>query len=166
MKKKRKKGSGGLPGIDKMKCPYCSSPVVLRSADGIYRENHYNTKLYVCSRYPVCDAYVRVQNGTKNTPIGSMANGELRALRCEAHRSFDRIHETGLMSKQDAYAWLANILAAPMSHAHIGHLREHYCRVVIDESQRFLVNNQQRLKRMRYPSIYPSASVSMVSGGD
>lgn len=163
--KRRKKGSGGLPGFDKMRCPYCGSPVVLRSADGIYRENHDSTMLYVCTKYPACDAYVRVQPGIKNTPIGSMANGDLRALRREAHRSFDRIYETGLMSKQEAYAWLSGVLAAPMSHAHIGYLGEHYCRVVIDESKRFMVNNQERLKRIRFQSRSQPVQMSAVSGG-
>ena len=35
-----------------MRCPYCGSPVVFRSADGIYRENKEQTMLYVCSGYP------------------------------------------------------------------------------------------------------------------
>lgn len=165
MKKKRKKGSGGLPGIDKMKCPYCGSPVVLRSADGIYRENHDSTMLYVCSKYPACDAYVRVQHGTRNTPIGSMANGDLRALRREAHRCFDKIFETGLMSKQEAYAWLSGVLAAPMSHAHIGYLGEYYCRVVIDESKRFMINNQDRLKGMRLQPGSQPFQMPAASGG-
>jgi len=165
MKKKKKKGSGNIPGIGKMKCPYCGSPVVLRSADGIYRENNNETMLYVCSKYPVCDAYVRVQHGTKNTPLGSMANGDLRALRCEAHRHFDRIHQTGLMSKQDAYAWLSGILASPMSRAHIGCLSEYYCQIVIDESKRFLNNNQQRLHRMRQYAYSQPAHASVAAGG-
>ena len=51
-KKKKRKGfdRGG------MRCPYCGSPVVYRSADGIYRDNSRGTMLYVCSRYPECDA--------------------------------------------------------------------------------------------------------------
>jgi len=130
-------------GTEKMRCPYCRSPVVLRSANGIYKENSSDTKLYICSRYPKCDAYVRVQQGTK-TPLGSMANGELRALRLEAHRAFDQIHRTGLMSKQDAYAWLSDILSAPMSHAHIGYLGEYYCKLVIKESKQFIDNHRRR----------------------
>jgi len=146
MSKKKRKGTGGSPGISKMRCPYCRSPVTLRSADGIYRENIRDTKLYVCAKYPVCDAYVRVQAGSKNIPLGSLANGQLRALRREAHRHFDCIHQSGLMTKQEAYVWLANIVAAPMAHAHIGQLREHYCQVVIKESKRFLENNRDRIE--------------------
>ena len=55
----------------RMRCPYCGSPVVLRSADGIYRENSQGAMLYVCSRYPECDAYVKVHPGT-NIPMGSL----------------------------------------------------------------------------------------------
>lgn len=149
-KKNKRKRSGMAPGMMITRCPYCGSPVVIRSADGIYKENKNDAKLYVCSKYPVCDAYVRIQPGTDNIPIGSMANGELRALRIKAHRYFDCIHQSGLLTKRDAYAWLANAISAPMSHAHIGQLSEYYCRVVIEESKQFLWNNRDRLARMNY----------------
>jgi ssDNA-binding Zn-finger/Zn-ribbon topoisomerase 1 len=56
-KNKRKAIRGTNPG----RCPYCGSHVILRSADGIYKDNSGNAMLYVCSRYPTCDAYVRPQ---------------------------------------------------------------------------------------------------------
>ena len=104
-KKKKRKGfdRGG------MRCPYCGSPVVYRSADGIYRDNSSGTMLYVCSRYPECDSYVRVHAGT-NIPVGSMANHELRTLRRTAHHCFDQLYESGYMSKQDAYQWLVDLI--------------------------------------------------------
>ena len=68
-KKKKRKGFNR----SSMRCPYCGSPVIYRSADGIYRDNSRGTMLYVCSHYPECDAYVRVHTGT-NIPVGSMAN--------------------------------------------------------------------------------------------
>ena len=129
---KKKRAQNAAP-----RCPYCGSHSVLRSADGIYRCNDKNTMLYVCSRYPACDSYVRVHPGTK-IPVGTMANRELRALRNEAHRNFDRLHKQGLMSKEDAYCWLASILAAPLGQAHIGYLGEYYCKQVIEESKKVL----------------------------
>lgn len=105
-----------------MRCPYCGSTVVYRSADGIYHENKKGTMLYVCSNFPECDAYVRVHAGT-NIPVGSLANHELRSLRRTAHHYFDQLHLSGYMSKQDAYKWLADLVMAPMSEAHIGHIR-------------------------------------------
>ena len=73
------------------------------------------------SRYPECDAYVRVQPGTA-IPLGTLANGELRALRRETHHYFDQLYTSGRMTKQEAYRWLANFLQAPQSQAHIGYL--------------------------------------------
>lgn len=103
--------------------------------------------LYVCSRYPACDSYVRVHPGTK-IPVGTMANRELRALRNEAHRNFDQLHKRGLMSKEDAYHWLAATLAAPLGQAHIGYLGEYYCRQVIEESQKVLNVQQNKDRRI------------------
>ena len=64
--KKKRKGFNATS----MRCPYCGSTVVYRSADGIYHENKKGTMLYVCSNFPECDAYVRVHAGT-NIPVGS-----------------------------------------------------------------------------------------------
>ena len=48
------------------------------------------------------------------------------------------------MTKQAAYQWLANTVQAPMSHAHIGHLGEYYCRVVIEESEKLLARQGRK----------------------
>lgn len=117
--------------------------------------------LYVCSRYPECDAYVRVKAGTGSIPLGSMANGELRALRIEAHQHFDKLYLSGLMTKQQAYSWLADQIAAPLSQAHIGYLGEYYCRIVIEESKKFIENNRQRIA---YRST--RQRLQLVSGGE
>ena len=120
--KKKRKGVNNT----QIRCPYCGSPAILRSADGIYRDNNKNTMLYVCKNYPECDAYVRVHTGT-TIPVGSLANHELRTLRRTAHQYFDQLYLSGMMSKQDAYQWLADLLSAPLSKAHIGYLGEYYC---------------------------------------
>ena len=125
------------------RCPYCGSTAILRSADGIYLNNHNNTMLYVCKKYPICDSYVRVHPGTR-IPMGTMANGKLRRLRTEAHWKFDQLHERGLMTKSDAYQWLADLVAAPLSQAHIGMFGEYYCNKVITESSRLLGETAQQ----------------------
>lgn len=132
---------------DRLRCPYCGSPVTLRSADGIYRDNSRGAMLYVCSHYPECDAYVRVHSGTK-VPMGSLANRELRALRRAAHHYFDQLYRSGMMSREDAYQWLAQWISAPLSEAHIGHLGEYYCRKVIEESQKLLQKYKDKQKRL------------------
>ncbi len=147
MKKQTKKKRKGLE-ISRMRCPYCGASVVYRSADGIYRDNSRGTMLYVCSHYPQCDSYVRVHAGT-NIPVGTLANHELRTLRRTAHHYFDQLYQSGMMSKQDAYQWLADLICAPLSEAHIGYLGEYYCKQVIEESRKLL--EQRNSKRMGRP---------------
>ena len=141
-KKKKRKGVNA----SSMRCPYCGSTVVYRSADGIYQDNSNGTMLYVCSKYPECDAYVRVHVGT-NIPVGTLANHELRELRKTAHHYFDQLYKSGYMTKDDAYHWLAEVIMAPLSEAHIGCLGEYYCRMVIEESCKLLKHSKERKSR-------------------
>lgn len=157
MKKQNKKRKGFQAGS--MRCPYCGSPVIYRSADGIYHDNSNNTMLYVCRRYPECDAYVRVHAGT-NIPVGSLANHELRTLRRTAHHYFDQLYQSGMMSKQDAYQWLADLICAPLSQAHIGYLGDYYCKQVIEESRRLLEKQQNKQKRRRFQVLERSVALS------
>lgn len=152
LKKNKRKGNAVLPGTKSNRCPYCGGTIILRSADGIYKDNSSETMLYVCSHYPECDAYVRALPGTK-TPVGSLANGNLRALRREAHRHFDRLHLSGVMSRKEAYAWLAEMLQTPLSRTHIGYLGEYYCQRVIEESKRMVENRRKAQGGLyRYPA--------------
>lgn len=138
-KKKKRKGFN----VNQMRCPYCGSHVVYRSADGIYHDNSKGAMLYVCAKYPECDSYVRAHAGT-NIPVGRLANHELRALRKTAHHYFDQLYKSGYMSKQDAYQWLADLIMAPLSEAHIGYLGEYYCKKVIEESRKLLEWQRER----------------------
>lgn len=137
---KRRKGVN----YSKLRCPYCGSSVIYRSADGIYKENPRHTMLYVCSRYPACDSYVRVHEGTR-IPVGELANQPLRTLRREAHQVFDQLYLSGLMSKQEAYLWLSEITCTPLSRAHIACMREYNCRLIIDESQKLLKQTEVKI---------------------
>lgn len=107
MKQKKKNRKGVTRSV--MYCPYCGSRTELRSADGIYHDNRDNTMLYVCKNYPRCDTYVRVIPGTTQ-PMGSLANGHLRAMRTEAHRYFNQLYMKGIMTKTEAYQWLSDII--------------------------------------------------------
>lgn len=125
------------------RCPYCGSHTIYRSADGIYRENTRNEMLYVCKNYPRCDSYVRVQPGTR-IPLGTVANRELRELRIEAHRQFDKLHKRGYMSKHDAYQWLGGVLGVTAREAHIGQLSMLSCNLVIREAKKQVEWYQQK----------------------
>ncbi|MPM58159.1 hypothetical protein SDC9_104988 [bioreactor metagenome] len=134
MKKTRK--NSVLPGGGQLRC-HCGSQVVLRDAADVCRAHRMGAKAYVCARYPACDSYVMAHPDTQ-APMGSLAGPELRKLRREAHLQFNQLYQSGLMTKREAYQWLAYMVQAPMEHAHIGHLGDYYCKVVVRESKKLL----------------------------
>ena len=138
-------------GGKQVRC-HCGRPAILRSADGICKNHRPGAMVYVCSGYPACNSFVMAHPGTLE-PMGTLATPELRRLRYEAHQQFNQLYKSGLMTRQEAYRWLAYIVQAPMSHAHIGHLGEYYCKVVIQESKKLL--------EQRKP-----VSLAKVSGGE
>ena len=137
MKGKTKKHVRQVPGMKNLRCQYCGATARLRSAEGIYRHGGYGVELYVCSNYPSCDSYVRVHPGTE-VPVGSLADAKLRALRVRAHQHLGALYESGLMTKQEAYSWLAFALCLPPSQTHIGYFGEHYCNLVISECSKYM----------------------------
>lgn len=153
MNHKKKKQKKSLS----MRCPNCGGTMILRSADGIYRENPNHTMLYVCKHYPECDTYIRTHPGT-TIPVGVPANRKLRALRNEAHHYFDQLYLSGIMGKRDAYLWLADLLQVPLSQAHIGYLGDYYCREVIKESQKLLQRNPTYNRCSGSPSLRGGAA--------
>lgn len=69
--------------------------------------------------------------------MGSLANHELRTLQRTAHYYFDPLYKTGRMSREEFYRWLADKICVPMKEAHIGHLGEYYCKLVIQDNRNF-----------------------------
>lgn len=120
-------------------CPYCGAPAVLRNAESIYGFDD-GTMAYVCKNYPRCDSYIRAFPGTE-IPMGTLANAKLRRIRNVAHRFFDQLYLSNLMTRDAAYEWLAFWLACPHTHAHIALLDEYECRLLIEKSIEFLSNN-------------------------
>lgn len=152
--KKDRKISSVLPGGGQLRC-HCGSRVVLRDAAEVCRTHRAGAKAYVCARYPICNSYVMAHPDTQ-APMGSLAGPELRKLRREAHVEFNRLYESGLMTKRDAYQWLAQTVQAPMAHAHIAHLGDYYCRVVIRKS-RELMSNRMMLDQVAGGECYVAA---------
>ena len=105
-----------------IRCPYCGGTAILRDASFVYGEKSYGGKVYVCSNYPRCDAYVGVHPGTR-IPKGTLADQELRKKRMLAHQIFDQI-------------WLRGI----------GMFGNYMCDQVIRESKKLLANQRPRLQ--------------------
>ena len=125
-----------------VRCPYCGSVAHLRPASEIYNDLTRKDLLYVCSNYPICKSYVSVHPGTK-VPMGPLANGDLRNLRIRAHRRFDRIWQSGIMTRQDAYRWMADYFCLPLREAHIGKFSEYRCQELIKKCDSILSMNEK-----------------------
>ena len=116
-----------------IKCQYCGSQALLRPASVIYgkRTDDPNAKLYVCARYPFCNAYVAAHRDTL-LPMGTLADTDLRRKRKEAHIALERMMVSGGMTRKQAYQWLQTQLGLPKAETHIGHFSEFRCQQVID----------------------------------
>ena len=142
-----------------MKCPYCGAKVLLKDASFIYHTNESKKwgKIWVCSKFPKCNAYVGCHKGTE-IPLGRLANEKLRTLKAEAHRQFDPIWKSGLMSRKDAYRWLANMLHISLEDCHIGMFDVKMCQRVIQlcKKQDKQMINDYRIKAYGYAVKRPT----------
>lgn len=117
----------------KIRCPYCGAHAVLRSSKAVYQgKAKPGRHLFVCARYPLCDSYVGAHEGTL-LPMGTLANGDLRNKRIQAHRAFNRLWESGTMKKWQAYRWMQAKFGLCSQQAHIAMFSEYMCDQLITE---------------------------------
>ena len=119
-------------------CPYCHSRAYLRPASVVYGQAPPDpaAKLYVCARFPFCDAYVAAHQKTR-LPMGTLANKELRAKRKEAHQALDKLWQSGLMTRKEAYRLIQVYLGLSEEDAHIAKFSLLRCEQVIDYCNSF-----------------------------
>lgn len=113
-----------------VKCPYCRSRALLRPASIVRRNSAPGDKVYVCARYPVCDAYVSAHYENQ-LPMGTLAAKPLRQKRRQAHIALSQLWEHGLMTRKEAYRWLQVQLGLPEQDTHIGQFSHFRCDQVI-----------------------------------
>lgn len=79
----------------KIKCPYCHANASLRPASVVYGHNRRSQGkfLYLCDRWPACDAYVSAHDRT-HLPMGVLANGDLRHKRILAHQALRQLQQS------------------------------------------------------------------------
>lgn len=121
-------------------CRYCGNEVVFTSNAEIYGKEYGNGKCYLCRN---CKAFVGVHTGTK-TPLGTLANNELREWRKQAHYYFDQLWKgkTRQNTRYSMYGWLADKMNLPRANTHIGMFEIEQCQKVIELSK-------ERLNRRR-----------------
>lgn len=78
---------------------------------------------------PGCQITIRAHRSGK--PLGIPAPPLTRFWRLAAHKAFDPLWESGYVSRDCAYAILAQVLTLPREGAHIGNLSADQCKKLI-----------------------------------
>lgn len=99
-------------------CPYCYAKVVLITNDKIYGKRYGSGWCYKCTK---CDAYVGCHDNKEHTPLGRLANAELRKLKQKAHSLFEPIWQNGDTGRNDLYKQLAFLMNIPKEKCHFGY---------------------------------------------
>ena len=108
-----------------IRCPYCGAKATLRPSSAVYGDAAKNDGyLYVCDRYPKCDSYVGAHK------------------RIQAHKAFDWMWKSGLMTKWQAYKWMQGKLDLSDEQAHIAMFSEYMCDRLIAECNKAYANQQ------------------------
>lgn len=99
-------------------CDVCTSANVrLLKSRTTYSEQHaawpYRYSCGDCGASVGCHAHTL-------SPLGVMASRKVRKLRVEAHKAFDPLWQGGLMSRTEAYEWLAALHGVDYADCHIG----------------------------------------------
>lgn len=121
--------------IPQVVCPFCKSSVSLVDSAKVYRRSY--GFIYLCDRYPLCDARVRCHPNS-NKPLGTLADKELRRWRSLTHRHFDPLWQSGIFtSRNAAYKWLARVMGLPPAKTHVGMFDKQQCIRAIRVVRRF-----------------------------
>jgi hypothetical protein len=121
-------------------CPYCEKPAVFQpSSAHVYHGRDYGP-IYECAP---CSAWVGCHPGT-DTPLGRLANKELRQAKMAVHAAFDPIWKaryarkhatdpryTKGMARGGRYKRLAELMGIPREECHIGMFDLAHCQAAI-----------------------------------
>lgn len=119
-------------------CPYCGQQSKRITGAQLYRRRPdlADKIMYQCRP---CDAWVGCHPDTE-TPLGRLANAELRRAKMAAHAAFDPIWKAQIAAegcskkkaRNAAYGWLASALGIPRDDCHIGMMDVETCLRVVD----------------------------------
>lgn len=99
-------------------CPFCGERV------RVIRNN--SRKMLICRNYPNCRSYT-------SDIRGPMADDRLRELRDQCHKEFDKLWNSGDMSRSAAYYWMARAMGVSINKAHISRFREKDCLKLLEK---------------------------------
>ncbi len=102
----------------KIFCPSCNVLMV-------FRQSRYGA-FYGCPNYPECDM-AHGANQKTGQPLGTPADKETRQWRVKAHKVFDKLWTTNLMTRKDAYDFMHEAFALNSEDAHIAKFDSKQC---------------------------------------
>lgn len=110
-------------------CYYCKKESILVFGNEIYpyRPDLFHKKFYLCKP---CQAYVGCHPGT-DSPLGIIANKELRTLKKIVHSAFDPLWKTKKIRRSYAYQLLCEEMKINPSECHIGMFGIEQCKAAI-----------------------------------
>lgn len=109
-----------------VRCDYCGLDAELVDSAEVYNGRSYGL-VWLCR---FCEAWVGVHRGTA-TPLGRLANRELRRAKQKAHEAFDKSWRRGSLSRGEAYRALAWHMRLPSNQCHIGMFDKKKCEEVV-----------------------------------
>jgi len=117
-------------------CNVCQFPAVIYAENKVlYKRNVGDWPMcYYCKK---CRSSVSCHYGT-NIPKGLLANREVKVFRTLAHEAFDKIWMQRIMTRFEAYQWLADTLGLPLEKANISQLSKEDLIRTIEVSNQFI----------------------------
>lgn len=114
-----------LPPCTSLNCHYCQEPAALVDGLAIYPHRPDLAELRFWQCVP-CKAYVGCHKGT-TTPLGRLANADLRKAKTATHSAFDPLWKGGGMTRGEAYKWLQGAMNLTEEQCHIGEFNIGQC---------------------------------------
>lgn len=139
-------------------CGYCGNEAYCIPSIKFYGKD-YDCYVWHCHG---CDAYVGTHKGTK-TPLGTLANKELRDLRIKAHAIVDSFWKSRIFSRTSVYKHLGEFMKLKSDKTHIGMFDEIQCEKVIADFKCFMIL-RLRQRNDRTAQAKPEAVNNFVGG--
>jgi hypothetical protein len=111
-------------------CPHCGALVFCVGNQTIYGRPFGDWPYaYQCAR-PSCGAYVGLHPFT-NYPLGTLADEQTRRARSLAKDYFNPLWKNRVMTRTEAYAWLATVMNLPPELCHFGLFNVDQCSAAV-----------------------------------
>lgn len=120
-------------------CPKCKTIAELVDDVEVYGKS-YGKKIYRCPIH----LNMRVGSHSDGRPYGSLADYSTSSFRHKLHLVFDPIWQSGIMTRNEAYEWLAGEMGLTRETCHFGMFDENQCNRAMYFIQRFIEKQESK----------------------